>query len=228
MLDRIKYKIPHGNKSFVYEGPAQVGELTMNNGAVLLQDRIARTLNAVNQGIFKLPDDQTNGSSFVSTTANCSPQRRELLVDLISDQLLTHHQMTSGEPVIIYSIAGKRIEVEADEVTITEWLRLLVREAALVRGAATSARHALDSVVLKPAEAWPTAAARLVLMFRAATADPDMPHASEAVYFWRYISERNLVELLDRIRDMLLPNALDRISINVLMHQLVADIALKL
>ena len=49
-------------------------------------------------------------------------------------------------------------------------------------------------------------ASRLVRNFRAVVADPDRPHASGATYFWRYVTERQLCELFERIIGAVLTN----------------------
>ena len=51
-------------------------------------------------------------------------------------------------------------------------------------------------------------------LFRAVVADPDHPHAAEATYFWRYVTERQLYELFERVIDAVLTNLLDRLSLN--------------
>ena len=53
-------------------------------------------------------------------------------------------------------------------------------------------------------------------------ADPDRSYASEATYFWRYATERQLYELFERVFDVVLTNPLDGVSLNALLHDAAA------
>lgn len=68
----------------------------------------------------------------------------------------------------------------------------------------------LDAATMMSGELWPTAAPWLLLSFRAGTADPDMSHASEALHFWQYVIEHDLVD----VRAMSLPYDVDRIRVS--------------
>ena len=46
---------------------------------------------------------------------------------------------------------------------------------------------------------------------RAASVDDTRPYASEENYFWRFITEANLMTLLERALDLFLPPMLDRL-----------------
>ena len=142
-----------------------------------------------------------------------------MLSELIADHLGTHDELQSGRTVEVPFITGSFAPLPPDEISVTVWLRKLVRESALQPGTADAARLALDNVGDKQGEAWSAAARRLVLLYRAFTVDAEMPHASEEVYFWRYISERQLHDLLERALKLLLPSALDQSSLQAIMHQ---------
>lgn len=109
VLDRIKNEIAGGDRNFVYEGPTRKGKLTIRNITVLMQDQIARTLTAVNQVMLKLLQVQQSEADIFTTPGRFSP-KRELLVDLIRHQLLTHSQMTSSQSISVYNISGERAE----------------------------------------------------------------------------------------------------------------------
>lgn len=57
----------------------------------------------------------------------------------------------------------------------------------------------------KTNEAWHAVAARVVKAFRALNAAPERPHASEMNFFWRYISEKDMRRLFDRLADVRMP-----------------------
>ena len=88
-------------------------------------------------------------------------------------------------------------------MTATDWLRLRVREEKLNSKAKHAAQKALDSISAKPDESWLSATARLVSAFRTTRIDPDRPHASEATFFWRYVSEHVLKKLMERLVQLL-------------------------
>ena len=56
-----------------------------------------------------------------------------------------------------------------------------------------------------------SASTRIVLHMRAASVDDTRPYASEENYFWRFITEANLMTLLERALDLFLPPMLDRL-----------------
>ncbi|CAN0255207.1 unnamed protein product, partial [Ascophyllum nodosum] len=106
--------------------------------------------------------------------------------------------MTESQPVVVYRISGQCEPTQVRHVTATDWLRLLVREEGLNSEAKYAALEALDSITTKPDESWLAATARLVSAFRATRIDPDRPHVTEATFFWRYVSEHDLKELMER------------------------------
>ena len=100
-----------------------------------------------------------------------------------------------------------------------------MREQALTGGSLEFAGAALSAITLKPAEAWTAAAARVLLAFRASVTNPDRPHITEHLFFWRFITQLEMAALYDRVVEVLLPNPLDRVGGNGLMHERVHMIA---
>ena len=96
--------------------------------------------------------------------------------------------------------------------------------ASFVVDSTDMARKAFYAVQVRPGEEWRNVASRLVRNFRAVVADPDRPHASEATYFWRYVTERQLYELFERVIDAVLTNPLGRLSLNSRLHDAVARV----
>ncbi|CAM9499739.1 unnamed protein product [Ascophyllum nodosum] len=83
------------------------------------------------------------------------------------------------------------------------------------------AREAFLAVQVRPGEEWRNLASRLVLNYRTVVADPYRPHASEATYFWRYATERQLHELFEGVINAVRTNPLDRLSLNALRYDAV-------
>ena len=122
------------------------------------------------------------------------------------------------------TLTGETAVLDPDHITLIDWLRILVRDQALVIDSTDIAREAFLAVQVKPGEEWRNVASRLVHKFRAVVANPDRPRASEATYFWKYATERQLYELFERVITVVLTNPLDRLSLNVLLHDAVARI----
>ena len=222
-IDQLRQLITGGMKCPVFSG-SKPGELSICNSAVMLQDKIASTLSTHELGELRLPRDKQDARGFHIRPDAYIFRRRELLIGLVGDNLLTHYQLTSSEPVKIVTLLGATAVLHPEHVTLTDWLRILVREQALVVDSTDMAREAFYAVQIRPGEKWKNVASRLVRNFRAVVADPDRPHASEATYFWRYVTERQLYELFERVIDAVLTNPLDRLSLNSLLHDAVARV----
>ena len=81
-----------------------------------------------------------------------------------------------------------------------------------------TAELAVTFVQVKGTEAWRAVARRPVLGIRAFTADRERPHISEATYVWRYVSEKQLTDLLDRLVRLFLPNRFDQAGLQSGIH----------
>ena len=77
------------------------------------------------------------------------------------------------------------------DVVISDCLRLLVREHALVKGITYLDRVELLAMQVYPDEALKNVAPRPVRNYRTRVVDPDHPHTtSKAAYVWRYATDR--------------------------------------
>lgn len=133
-----------------------------------------------------------------------------MLATLIGRHSYICSQMFSKQPIVVHRVSGQRDSLPPGKVTTTDWLRLLVREEALNRGARHAATEALERIRIKPGENYLFAAYRLVRAVRATSAHPDQPHVSEAEYFWSYAPVNLLQDLLFRFSEMIAPEAGDR------------------
>lgn len=97
-------------------------------------------------------------------------------------------------------------------------LRLIVRQQRLANGYQLFANDALSAISLKASVCWASAAARVLVAFRVAQVDPARPHVTLPKYLWRHITARLIQALYERIVEVLLPNATDRVGVSGLMH----------
>jgi len=163
------------------------------------------------------PDLWINGR-WVTVADSETPRRVELLTDLIQEYLSVSNQLASAEMVTVYRISGEVESIPRAQVTATDWLRLLVREHALSAGAVTFARSALDNLQRKDNEAWNAVAARVLLAFRATLANADRPYITESALFWRFVTILELKTLYEKLLEVLLPLAVDRLGLQGTLH----------
>ena len=76
-----------------------------------------------------------------------------------------------------------------------------------------TARHTPKNIKLTKGGAWMSASTRLLLHMRAALVDHTRAYASQQLYHWRFITEADLMTLVERVLDLLLPPMLDRLSL---------------
>lgn len=226
-VDRLRKKIAGKHPLPVHVGQSP-GELSVQNSAVVLQQTVHAVLHNGDGGLLKLPIDRKVGGRWVTESDELTSRRRELLVDLLHEHLPTYRDMQDQLDVHVYRITGRVDVVPFDEVTTTDWLRLIVRHQGRSNGYEQFADAALSAIVLKPAESWASAAARVLIAFRAAHVDPARPHITEPLYFWRHITERQMKALFERVVTVLLPNVVDNVGVSSLLHMQFAEVDLKL
>ena len=224
LVQRVRKQIAGSLPCPVFGGRT-AGALSIANSAVMLQQKVLSTLRNVDSRAMRLEPDQYIDGKWTTMPDELTPRRVELLTDLTHDFLSVSHQLATAEFVPVNLITGEVVEKPHSDVTATDWLRLFVREQALTGGAVEFAQAALSAVTLKPAEAWTAAATRVLLAFRASLANSERPHVTEQLFFWRFITPLEMTALDDRVVEVLLPNPLDRVGVNGLMHEKVHMIA---
>ena len=185
------------------------GERSISSSAVTLQEKTARILNTHELGELRLPLDEQDARGFHSRPDAHTFRRRELLIGLIGDKLLTNYQLTSSEPITVVTLTSETAVLDLDYITLTDWLRILDWKQALMIDSTDTAREAFLAVQVRPKEEWRNVASRLVRNYRAVVADPDCPQALEGAYFWRYATERQFHERFKRIINAVLTNPVD-------------------
>ena len=74
----------------VFSG-SKAGELSICNSAIILQDKIAKTLSTHELEELRLPRDKQDARGFHIRSDAYTFRRRELLIGLVGDYLLTHY-----------------------------------------------------------------------------------------------------------------------------------------
>ncbi|CAB1118123.1 unnamed protein product [Ectocarpus sp. CCAP 1310/34] len=201
----------------VYGGPSS-GPLTIANSAVMLQDKVMSVLRNVESGKMRLEPDVYVDGRFVTVADEFTPRRVELISDLVQEYSPVSQQIAKTDHVHVYLINGEVITKPHREVTATDWLRLDVREHALTGVAAELACSAFSALTLTPEDGWSAAAARILSVFRATRADPERPYMTEQALFWRFATPVALIELYDRVVEVLLPTPFDRNGVSAKLH----------
>lgn len=212
-MDRLRVSL----KALVGDETVYVGactgvdyKLSHHNDAVFFVDALARKLEMADGRVWGFPTDQlcTDGI-FRPVPDQGTPFRVELFSQLIPSSSATRTMMTPNTLVTTYLINGSRCQVPYEQVTITDWARILVAEAAAVPSTKAAAKNAIDSVQLEPGEAWTSASARMLLHMQALGASQDRPFESEAKFFWRFVAAGTTVDILDRTLRLFLPQPSD-------------------
>ena len=107
-----------------------------------------------------------------------------------------YHRLSLLEPVTTVTIlSGKADIMNPGDVILSDCLRLLVREHALVKGITDLDREEFLAIQVYPDGAWKNVASWPVRNYRAMVVDSDHPHTtSKAAYVWRHATDRQLHE----------------------------------
>ena len=177
-------------------------KLTTRNDPVAFCDKLKKVMAGEEGGIWAMPEDQTtvDGISTLPQADYLTPMRVECFMKLVSPNLATRAAMIPNTMVEVYPVQGGRAILPFHEVSKQG-------------GTRDTARYALRNIKLTKGEAWMSASTRLVLHMRAALVDHTKPYASEELYFWRFITEADLMTLVERALDLFLPPMLDRLSL---------------
>ena len=208
-LRRIHDTIDGKASGPIYKG-ASSGELSVRNNQAFFPDKVVKVLGIADRGIWTLTPDRRH---IIAGLPHLHPElvimsslQRELFQEIIGDQLGTHDELTPTELVEVPAIDGSFVQIRAQDASVTEWLRKLMRENCYSR---VPERPGLNNTAVREAEAWKAASRRLGLGCRAYIADPIRPHSSKAIFCCRYITEQQLIDLLEHLVQLLLPSAFD-------------------
>ncbi|CAB1096027.1 unnamed protein product [Ectocarpus sp. CCAP 1310/34] len=184
----------------------------------MLQDKVMSVLRTVDSGMMRLePDVYVNGQ-YITVADDLTPRRVELLSDLAHEFMSVSQPIANAHTVNIHLLSGEVIAKPHEQATTTDWLRLYVREQALM-GGAELARAALAAMTLSPGEGWSSRAASVVSAFGAARAHPERPYITEQALFWCFVTPVQMTALYDCEGQVLLPNAFDRNGVSAILHE---------
>ncbi|CAN0447110.1 unnamed protein product, partial [Pylaiella littoralis] len=217
-FERIRKRLVGSLTPPFYGGPSP-GTLTESNCAVFLEEKMRSTLRTLESGVAQLEKDELVDGGWSTVPDEHTPRRIEMLSEFVQGHLATRDAMDSDEPLEVWSLTGDVQIKRREQVTCTDYLRLLVREQALTSGSRELAETALDAIVRQPNEAWAAAAARVVKVFRATFANADRPCVSETQFFWRFVTEADMRHLFSRLTDVLMPNPFERNGVSSLLLQ---------
>ena len=212
-MDRVykSFKVLPGDET-VYVGPSTSvnHKLTYHNDAVFFVDALSKYLDVADGSIWGFPMDQLCTDQRTRPIPDAgTPFRVELFSRLIPHSSATRSSMVPQTLVTTYLINGSRCKVPYEQVTITDWSRILVAEAAKSQTARDAAQVAMNNIELEKGEAWLSAAARMLLHVRTKHANPDRPFTSEARYFWRFAAAQTVNEAMERTLRLFLPEQTD-------------------
>ena len=206
-------------EEYAYVGLSTGGhrkKLTMRNDPAAFCGKLKKIMSGEEGSIWAMPKDQTaaDGTSQLPRADCLTPLRVECFMKLVLSNLATRTATIQKNMAEVYPVQGGRVIIPFHEVTIADWARLLVAEVSRQGGTRDMARHTLRNIGLTHGEAWTTASTRPVLHMRAALVDHTRPYTSEEQqYFWRFISEADLMTLVERALDSFLPPMLDALSL---------------
>ena len=88
-----------------------------------------------------------------------STGRGEFLAELLTTQCATYHQLAGSSDVKVHAITGKVLTLPSKEITITEFLRKLVRESLQLQTAyTTTTQRVIDNMTMHATEGYQGAA----------------------------------------------------------------------
>lgn len=136
--------------AFVGVSTGESNKRSSHNDAVAFVDELSRKMQVEDGGIWAFPVDQHCTDGYTRPVADALTSLRvECLSKLIPLGLATRSMMNPGTLVNTYLITGGRLMVPFEQVTITDWTRLLVAELAATPVARQAAVQALSAINLQ-------------------------------------------------------------------------------
>ena len=130
-----------------------------------------------------MPKDQ------LKCTAPASPRRDELsdlrvavLMRLLPDSSMVKMAFANNHSTRVPTIDGREVVKMAKDVTITEWMRVFLRETTISETSKVAAQHTLKRLEVESGEGWAVAARVVLLHKRVAMVDPSRPFMVEEDY----------------------------------------------
>jgi len=212
MVDRLVKEMGVEGRKSAYESvlqPGAVKRLSMKNDPVFFLDELTKVFTR--HPNWTMPKDQLNG------TAPASPQRDGLsdmrvavFMRLLPDSSMVKMAFANNHSTRVPTIDGREVVKLAKELTITEWMRVFLRETTISETSKVAAQHTLERLEVESGEGWAVAARVVLLHKRAAMVDPNRPFLVEEDYFWKVLSETDAMGICRRIVGMVAPHDTDK------------------
>ena len=181
--------------------PGAVKRLSMKNDPVFFLDELTKVF--ARHPNWTMTKDQLNG------TAPASPQRDGLsdmrvavFMRLLPDSSMVKMAFANNDSTRVPTIDGREVVKLAKELTITEWMRVFLRETTISETSKVAAQHTLERLEVESVEGWAVAARVGLLHKRAAMVDPNRPFLVKEDYFWMILSEADAMGFCRRIVGM--------------------------
>ena len=212
MVDRLVKEMGVEGRKSAYESvlqPGAVKRLSMKNDPVFFLDELTKVF--ARHPNWSMPKDQLNG------TAPASPQRDGLsdmrvavFMRLLPDSSMVKMAFANNHSTRVPTIDGREVVKLAKERTITEWMRVFLRETTISETSKVAAQHTLERLEVESGEGWAVAARVVLLHKRAAMVDPNRPFLVEEDYVWKVLSETDAMGICRRIVGMVAPHDTDK------------------
>eukprot|EP00904_Undaria_pinnatifida_P011935 jgi/Undpi1/7872/HiC_scaffold_24.g10344.m1 len=212
MVDRLVKEMGVEGRKSAYESvlqPEAVKRLSMKNDPVLFLDELTKVF--ARHPNWTMPKDQLNGTAPASPRRDgLSDLRVAVFMRLLPDSSMVKMAFANNHSTRVPTIDGREVVKMAKDLTITEWMRVFLRETAISETSKVAAQHTLERLKVESGEGW-AAAARVVLLHkRAAMVDPNRPFLVEEDYFWKVLSETDAMGICRRIVGMVAPHDTDK------------------
>ena len=193
MVDRLVKEMGVEGRKNAYESvlpPGAVKRLLMKNDPVFFLDELRKVF--AGHPNWTMLKDQLNG------TAPASP-RKDGLSDLrvagfmriLPDSSMVKMAFANHHSTRVPTNDGREVVKMAKDLTITEWMLVLLRETTISETSKVAAQHTLGRLELESGEGWAVAARMFLLHKRAAMVDPNRPLLVEEKYVWKVLTEKD-------------------------------------
>ena len=136
--------------------------------------------------------------------------RVAVFMRFLQDSSMVKMAFASNHSTRVPTIDGCEVVKLAKDFTITEWMRVFLRETTISETSKVAAQHTLERLEVESGEGWAVAARVVLLHKRAAMVDPNRPLLVEEDYVWKVLSETDAMGICRRIVGMVAPHDTDK------------------
>ena len=215
MVDRLVKEMGVEGRKSAYESvlqPGAVKRLSMKNYPVFFLDELTKVFGIhLNWTMLK---NQLNGTDPASPQRDgLSDMRVAVFMRLLPDSSMVKMAFANNHSTRVPTIDGREVVKLAKDLTITEWMRVFLRETTISETSKVAAQHTLELLEVESEEGWAVAARVVLLHKRAAMVDPNRPFLVEEDYFWKVLSETDAMGICRRIVGMVASHDTDKFEV---------------